>query len=178
MNIEYSKSGKSRCDSRRNGQSLIGLLVVVVIGIAIYMMFLGPRRGTNGERQSSILKKSMDKAEDVNTTNNLLQIQQGINMFKSENERFPTSLDEFKNSTFGSGYPAEMFRDSVSKQPLNYDAQTGQVSSPTGGLPGVAGSAPRNADGTRGPGGVNLDGVPGAGSSTQSAPQEPPIPEN
>lgn len=155
MNIEYSSRKKN---TRRSGQSLIGLLVVVVIGVAIYMLFLGPRKGTNGERQSSVLKKSMDRAEDVNTTNNLLQIQQGISMFKSENERYPVSLDEFKKSTFGSGYPSEMFVDSVSKKPLNYDPQTGQVSSPTGGLPGVPGSAPRNNN----PGGVDLSGVPGA----------------
>ena len=163
MNIEYSLSRQAKLRNakrqmRRSGQSLVGLLVVIVIGIAIYMMFLGLRRGSNGERQSSVFKKSLDKAEDVNTTNNLLQIQQGINMFKSENERNPTSLDEFKTSTFGQGYPPEMFVDSVSKQPLNYDAQTGQVSSPTGGLPGVAGSAPRNSN----PGDVDLSGVPGA----------------
>ena len=167
--IEYSLSPKALSHqalshqalsrkSRRSGQSLVGLLVVIVIGIAIYMMFLGPRRGTNGERQSSVLAKSMTKAEDVNTTNNLSQIQTGINLFKAENERFPTSLDEFRASTLGSGYPAEMFVDSVSKQPLNYDAQTGQVSSATGGLPGAPGSAPRNTN----PGGVDLSGVPGA----------------
>lgn len=174
MKIEYSNHKKARRNSRRNGQSLIGLLIVVVVGIALYMLFLGPRRGTNGETKSSILKKSMDKAEDVNTTNNLLQIQQGINMFKSENERFPTSLDEFKASTFGQGYPAEMFVDSVSKRPLNYDAQSGQVSSPTGGLTGAPGSAPRNTN----PGGVDLSSVPGANSTAPSAPQEPPIPDN
>jgi hypothetical protein len=155
MNIEYSLRKKN---TRRSGQSLVGLLVVIVIGIAIYMLFLGPRKGTDGERKSSVLKKSLDRAEDVNTTNNLVQIQTGINMFKAENERYPASLDEFKKSTFGSGYPAEMFVDSVSKQPFNYDPQTGQVSSPTGGLPGAPGSAPRNSN----PGGVDLSGVPGA----------------
>ena len=184
MNIEYSLSRDAKrqthhaqthhAQTRRRGQSLVGLLIVIVIGVAIYMMFLGPRKGNNGERQSSVLKKSMDKAEDVNTTNNLLQIQQGISMFKSENERFPTSLDEFRASTYGSGYPSEMFVDSVSKQPLNYDATTGQVSSPTGGLPGVAGSAPRDSN----PGRVNLDGVPGAGTAPQSAPSEPQLPDN
>ena len=158
--IEYSKFGRRATQQpkaqqpkahrprlqRRSGQSLVGLLIVVVIGIAIYLMFLGPRRGSDGERQSSVLKKSLDRAEDVTTTSNLSQIQTGINLFKAENERFPTSLDEFKTSTFGSGYPSEMFVDSVSKQPFNYDAQTGQVSSPTGGLPGVASSAPRSTD--------------------------------
>ena len=180
--IEYSKSpptkvksplmrsaGKAR--SRHSGQSLIGLLVVVVILIGLYMLYLGKRTGENGETKASVLKQSMDKGEDVNTTANILQIQQAVEMYKNDNDgKVPASLNDLKNSTYGKGYPPEMWIDSVSKQPLSYDPQTGRVSSPTGGLKGVPGSAGTKVDG------VDLSGVPGAGSSTGNAPVDPSAP--
>lgn len=154
--IEYSKSSRN---SRRRGQSLIGILIVMLIAIGIYMMYLGKRRGENGEEKQSILKQSMDKGSDVNTTSNILQIQQAVELYKNDNDgKVPASLDELKNSAYGKGYPAEMWVDSVSKQPLYYDPQSGRVSSATGGLPGVAGSAPRNANEGRG---NDLPGIPG-----------------
>lgn len=155
--IEYSKSRHSR----RSGQSMIGLLIVMLIAIGIYMLYLGQRKGENGETKSSVLKQSMDKGSDVNTTSNIMQIQQAVEMYKNDNDgKVPASLDELKNSSYGKGYPAEMWYDSVSKQPLNYDPQTGRVSSPTGGLKGAPGSAGTTSGTT--PGGVDLSGVPGA----------------
>ena len=144
-NIEYSKSVQN---SRRSGQSLVGLLVVIVIIMCLYLLFLGKRTGPNGETKASVLKQSLNKGEDVNTTSNILQIQGAVEMYKNDNDgRVPASLDELKNSAFGKGYPAEMWVDSVSKQPLDYDPQTGRVSSATGGLKGVPGSAGTVPDG-------------------------------
>lgn len=149
---------------RRRGQSLIGLLVVMLILIGLYMLFLGKRKGENGETKVSVLKQSMNKGEDVETSSNIAQIQQAVEMYKNDNDgKPPSSLDELKNSSYGRGYPAEMWVDSVSKQPLQYNPQTGRVSSPTGGLkgvPGSAGTAPPASDAT--PGGVDLSRVPGA----------------
>ena len=179
--IEYSIFHKSRCaprcaphhaprralsrTHRRRGQSLIGLLVVVLIVIGLYLLFLGRRTGENGETKVSVLKQSMNKGEDVATSSHILQIQQAVEMYKNDNDgRPPASLDELKNSTYGKAYPAEMWIDSVSKQPLQYDPRSGRVSSPTGGLkgvPGSAGTAPPASDAA--PGGIDLSRVPGAG---------------
>ena len=149
---------------RRRGQSLVGLLVVMVIVIGLYMLFLGKRTGENGETKASVLVQSMEKGSDVATTNNIMQIQQAVEMYKNDNDgKPPASLDELKNSAYGKGYPAEMWVDAVSKRPLNYDPQTGRISSPTGGLPGAPGSAgttPPASD--MAPGGIDLSGVPGA----------------
>ncbi len=170
--IEYSILHRSRRTPRRavsrmhrrRGQSLIGLLVVMLILIGLYMLFLGKRKGENGETKVSVLKQSMNKGEDVATSSNIAQIQQAVEMYKNDNDgKPPASLDELKNSSYGKGYPSEMWFDAVSKQPLQYNPQTGRVSSPTGGLkgvPGSAGTAPPAADAA--PGGVDLSRVPGA----------------
>ncbi len=177
--FEYSKSRKVQSrvvqsrttanrTTRRSGQTLIALLVVVLILIGLYMLYLGKRSGPNGETQPSVLKQSMNKGEDVDTTSNIMQIQQAVEMYKNDNNgKPPASLDELKNSSYGKGYPAEMWVDSVSRQPLNYDPQTGRVSSPTGGLKGAPGSAGTTVDG------VDLSRVPGVGSSTGNAPPDP-----
>jgi len=170
--IEYSILHRSRRTPyravsrlhRRRGQSLIGLLVVMLILIGLYMLFLGKRKGENGETKVSVLKQSMDKGEDVKTSSNILQIQQAVEMYKNDNDgKPPASLDELRNSSYGKGYPSEMWFDAVSKQPLQLNPQTGRVSSPTGGLkgvPGSAGTAPPASDAA--PGGVDLSRVPGA----------------
>jgi type II secretory pathway pseudopilin PulG len=168
--IEYSILYTSRrtrralaATHRRRGQSLIGLLVVMVIIVCLYMLFLGKRTGENGETKESVLVQSMEKGSDTATSSNIAQIQMAVEMYKNDNDgKPPASLDELKNGAYGRGYPAEMWVDSVSKRPLNYDPQTGRISSPTGGLPGVpgsAGTAPPASD--MAPGGVDLSGVPG-----------------
>ncbi len=142
--------------TRRSGQTLIGLLVVVVIAIVLYLMFLGPRRGKDGEMRPSIAKQSINKAEiDVAMTSNISQINQAIMMYKADNGKPPASLDELKSSAYARGFPAEMWINPVTKQPLVYDPQTGQVLSPPApAAPGApAGVAPASRPAIPAPGG-------------------------
>jgi hypothetical protein len=126
---------------RHRGQALIGLLAVSLILFALYFLYLGPRQGKDGEKRPSVVRESLDRAHDVETTSNVQQIQAAVEMYKSENDgKAPASLDELKNSPVARGFPAEMWVDSVTKQPLNYDPTTGKVSSPSVPTqPGVAG---------------------------------------
>jgi hypothetical protein len=127
--------------TRRAGQSLIGLLVVVLIMFALYFMFLGPRVGNNGESRPSVAKQSINRAHDTSTASNISQIQMAINMYKDDNDgKAPASLDDFKKSAQGRGIPAEMYIDPVTNQPLVYDPTTGTISAPPG-----SGAAPRGA---------------------------------
>jgi hypothetical protein len=140
---------KHRC-KHRSGQALIGLLVVVLIGMAIYFLLLGPRQGSDGEVRPSVARQSIDRSKEVGVgSSNNSQIQSAIEIFKQDNDgRAPASLDELKNSPAAKGFPPEMWLDPVTQRPLNYDPATGTVSSPNpnagrpgAGQPGVSNPA-------------------------------------
>lgn len=143
----------------RRGQALVGLLVVGFLLIVLYMMFLGPKVGKNGETQHSVLRQSMDRGQDVALNSNISQINIGIGLYKDDHEgKLPATLDEFKNSADGKGYPAEMYVNPLDKKPLVYDPNTGKVSAQTDappGAPGTAGSSPTGSN-------------PGTGASSTS----------
>jgi type II secretory pathway pseudopilin PulG len=144
MHTQKHSSGRNR-QSRRRGQTLIALLVVVLVGFGMYFMFLGPRRGADGELRPSIAKESINKSETVAVMgNNISQIEQAISMYRMDNEgKPPASLEELKSSAYAKGFPAEMWIDPVSKQPLIYDPQTGTISAPP--RPGAQPGAPAPA---------------------------------
>lgn len=154
--------------ARRAGQTLIGLLVVVVIMIGLYLTFLGPRRGKDGERRPSVARQSIDRAKEVELNSNISQIQQIIGMYKNDNEgKPPASLDELKSY---SKFPAEMFVNPVDGKPLVYDATTGAIApqpegvapqapapgAPAPGAPASQAPVAPNAGGATGPGGVRI----------------------
>ena len=126
--LHSSRRASTRGTHRRRGQAqLIGLLVVVVIGMIIYYMFLGPRTSPDGESRKSIAASSIDMAKEVELNSNISQIQMGIGMYKGDNEgRFPASMDDLKRAL--KDYPAEMFINPIDKKPLLYNPTTGQVS--------------------------------------------------
>ena len=132
--------------ARRRGQAqIIGLLVVVVIGIAIYLMFLGPRTGADGESRGSIAESSIDMAKEIELESNISQIQQMLGMYRGDNEgRVPANIDELKTAL---KLPSEMFVNPIDNKPLLYDAATGTVSpQPYPGMkPRAAGAAPNSA---------------------------------
>jgi hypothetical protein len=149
----------TRCEHsvRHHGQALIGLLVVVAILIGLYMMFLGPRQGEDGESRPSVAKQSIDRASNVAGDSNISQIQMAISMFRSDNGRPPASLDELKKSSYAKGFPPEMWVDPVTKRPLAYDPATGRVSSPATASAPSASNAPAPAGtGATAPGGIKI----------------------
>ncbi|MBV9866633.1 MAG: hypothetical protein JO316_14860 [Abitibacteriaceae bacterium] len=157
--------------ARRRGQSLIGLLAVAFILIVLYMMFLGPRVGQNGQSEHSVARQSIDRAKDVSLESNLSQIRMAISMYKNDNDgKVPASLDELKNSSYGRGFPPEMWVNPLDGKPLVYDPATGSISAqgsgpaPGTGAPNAPGAGapaanpPGNAGspGTVGPGGIKI----------------------
>ena len=158
--MEVKPSRTRRYDrARHHGQALIGLLVVVGILLALYLMFLGPRRGEDGEVRPSVATQSIDRSKDVAGSSNISQIQMAIDMYKNDNEgRSPASLDELKKSSYAKGFPAEMWVDPVTQQPLVYDPVAGRISSPAASAPGSAapGAPSAPAPGSPAPGGIQI----------------------
>lgn len=161
----------SKTGSRHRGQALIGLLVVGFIMIVLYMMFLGPRVGQNGQSEHSVARQSIDRAKDVSLESNLSQIRMAISMYKNDNDgKVPASLDELKNSSYGKGFPPEMWANPLDGKPLVYDPATGSVSAQgSGAAPGTGAPSPPSAGapapnpptsagspGTTGPGGIKI----------------------
>jgi type II secretory pathway pseudopilin PulG len=113
--------------SKRNGQALIGLLVVVAIIVATAGIYLSAK-GKNPDGSTSThtaLRRSIDLAQEVVLQSNLQQIQMGIGMYKQDNEgKVPASLDDLKKALH---YPAEMWINPVDKKPLGYDPTTGRI---------------------------------------------------
>ena len=132
--------------ARRRGQSLIGLLVVIGIIMVIAVVMLGPRMGRDGVKRPGVYKQSMNRAEDVGMNSNISQIQQIIMMYRNDNEgKPPASLDELKRYA---KFPAEMWIDPLTKQPLIYDPASGTISAPPRPAelsPETPANAPRNS---------------------------------
>ena len=140
--------------SHHRGQSLIGLLVVVVILMGLYLTFLGPRQGEDGEVRPSVARQSIDRSKEVAGGSNISQIQMAIDMYKNDNEgRPPASLEELKNSSYAKGFPPEMWLDPVTQQPLVYNPTTGTISAPGSS---AAGAPTAPAPGPAAPGGIKI----------------------
>lgn len=131
---------------RRRVFSLIEILVVIVI-IGILAAIVVPRltRGGKDAAGRRVLAPK-EKAQQVGTISYVGQIQQAIAMYKMDNdERLPATLQELKRY----GVTDEMLIDGVSKQPLQYNPQTGEVTSPVP-LPGRIGNALNLPNSTQG----------------------------
>jgi prepilin-type N-terminal cleavage/methylation domain-containing protein len=117
--------------------SMIEILVVLVI-ICILATVLIPRLvGGGKDAAGKRVLTHKQRAQQVGTISYVSQIQQAITMYKMDNdERLPQNLQELKRY----GVTEEMLIDSISKQPLQYNPQTGEITSPTA-LPGSVGRA-------------------------------------
>lgn len=113
--------------TRRSGQTLIGLIVVVAIIIAVAGIYLSAKgRNPDGsESTKTALRQSIDRSQEVALQSNLGQIEQIIGMYRSDNDgKPPASFDELKSYA---KFPAEMWINPVDKQPLDYDPATGMM---------------------------------------------------
>ncbi len=126
--------------------TLVEMLVVIVI-IGILAAIIIPRLTRGGKDASGKrVLAPREKAQQVGTISYVSQIQQAITMYKMDNEdRLPESLQELKRY----GVTDEMLIDSVSKQPLQYNPQTGEVTSPVP-LPGRVNNALNLSNSTQG----------------------------
>ncbi len=118
-------------DSRRRGQSYIGILISGILLLVLGWFLLGSMKKEDGTPQRSVAKRAIDRGQSVSTASNISQIQQFIEMYKGDNDgRPPTSYEELRRSA--RDYPAEMWVDGVSGQPLIYDPATGRIMAPAG----------------------------------------------
>ena len=114
----------------REGQTLVGLLIValIIIGIIIWFWGFGGGRSSSPSRSSppapSTIHAVRRSAESVQCRTNLAQIRQAIVMFQTDSGRNPQSLSELR-------LPPQMLRCPVSGQPYQYDPRTGRVWCPT-----------------------------------------------
>ena len=170
---------------QRRGQSLVGILISVFIMIGMAVFFLMPRGGNDGTPGKTVLRRSMDKGEDVVTNSNISQIQQGISMFKEGNEgKPPASLEELRH--YLKDYPAEMWENPVDHKPLVYNPATGTICAEGPGCPAPAAAAVANpvAPGANppappqpapasptGPGGIHMN-IPSPGAGAADAMKE------
>ena len=110
---------------KTGGQSLVGVLVVLVIIMLGYYFFMrggnmgsGPV-GPHGEQ--TIYKAAINKASGVECMSNLRQIRQAIQMYEQTNEKKPAALTDLK----ANGVIAAMLICPVTKKPYAYDPATG-----------------------------------------------------
>ncbi|PQV65236.1 hypothetical protein B1R32_102245 [Abditibacterium utsteinense] len=98
-------------------------------------------------------KRAMDMAHGVETDSNINQINQSISIFKSTNDdKAPATIEEAKAAA---KVPAEMWIDTDTKLPLEYDAASGTVH-----RVGAAPNSVPHAGAKGAPGRIN---IPGAG---------------
>jgi type II secretory pathway pseudopilin PulG len=121
------KTENRQMKSRRGGQTLIGVLVVLAIIVAAAGFYFSAR-GKNpdgSESSKTALGRSVDLAKEIELQSNIGQIQQIIGMYKNDNEgKVPASLEELQSYA---KFPAEMWINPVDKKPLGYNPQTGAI---------------------------------------------------
>lgn len=110
---------------KRSGQSLVGVLVVLVIIMLGYWFFMrggnmgsGPV-GPHGEQ--TVYKAAMNKASGVECMSNLRQIRQALQMYEQTNEKKPAALTDLKSN----GVINAMLICPVTKKPYVYNETTG-----------------------------------------------------
>ncbi len=105
--------------SQLRGQSIVGVLVVLVIIMALYLFFLRGNTGSgpvgpHGEQ--TIAKAAMNKASGVECMSNLRSIRQAMTMYEQTNEKKPAALTDLSQSGIASG----MLSCPIVKQPYRY----------------------------------------------------------
>ncbi len=108
---------------------------------------------TNAEIDKGIHapKRAMDMAHGVETDSNINQINMALGMVKSDNDgKAPATLEEAKTAA---KVPSEMWTDTDTKLPLEYDPNTGTVH-----RKGAAPGSPPHAGAVGAPGRINIPG--------------------
>ena len=120
----------------RRGQSLIGMLAVLVIGVLIFVFAYGKSKNTPPPTRpggpSTTLGQALESGSEVDCKNNLSQIRLAINMRKTaepEEGASPATLQELSRD----GISPSMLQCSVTRQAYRYDPTTGSVACPTPG---------------------------------------------
>lgn len=109
----------------RNNRGQIGTLIEILVVVAIIVVAglwisntylgAGKKAGDGGPASPK------ERAQGVDCANNLRQIRTAIDMYRQENEKRPTSLQDLR------GLSESMFKCSVSGTPLSYDPSQGRV---------------------------------------------------
>ena len=171
MSLPFSDSS-FRNYSRRSGQTLIGLIVVVAIIIAMAGIYLSTK-GKNpdgSESTKTVLGRTVDLSQEVVLQSNLNQIQMTIGMYKQDNEgKPPASFEELKRYA---KVPNDFWINPVDKKPLGYDPATGTMI-----VTPYEGQSPNIAKMTQNPmRGTDTQSTPATPSTPGAAPGMPSVP--
>lgn len=120
----------TRTDNSERGQaSLIGLLVVAVLGVFLVWFFvMRPHPARPGEKGLEDLSKTtmgqaIQEGHAVDCQNNLSQIRQAMQMWHTSEDRNPTTLSALS----ADGVTPSILFCPVSHRPYSYDPRTGRV---------------------------------------------------
>jgi hypothetical protein len=128
---------RTRLSNERGNWSLIGLLVAVAIGFAIYSFFISPKmsgRDQQTRQQASEMGVKLDenktlsgavadKSRETQCKSQLDQIRQGIVMFRDDhNNSNPAALTDIRLSV-----GPNFFKCPVGQEAYSYDPATGSV---------------------------------------------------
>ncbi|RYX84335.1 hypothetical protein EON83_10500 [bacterium] len=106
---------------------LLPALAVALVGCSGPIPDANTQAETASTDKKTALGRSMDMAKNIDTDNNISQINQTLGMIKNDNEgKAPATIEEAKTAC--KGIPASMWIDSVTSKPLQYNPQTGTVS--------------------------------------------------
>ena len=122
--------------------TLIGLLVAVAVGLVIMTVVLLPRLNpknseavkeglVNPKPGQTVVGASLDKARQTECNSNIRQIKTALEYYKAENGQYPASLQDLRMKISES-----FFTCPATKQPYQYDPNTGQVRCTTQGHEG------------------------------------------
>jgi hypothetical protein len=114
-------------DNERGSLSLIGLLVVLVIGLILVLMFMKPQSKPDKDGAHTTVGRSMNMARETECRSNLAQIRSAITMYRGEHEEAaPASLADVQ---LGTASP-DFVRCPVGKEDYVYDAAAGSIRCP------------------------------------------------
>lgn len=131
----------SRLRDERGSWTLIGLLVAVAVGLAIFVFVLMPRvipEGKNSQavkeglvqpkEGQTVVGASMDKAKETDCSSRIRQIRMSIEQYKAENGNAPATLQDMKLPVAAYFYTCP-----ANGQAYQYDGASGAVTCPTPG---------------------------------------------
>jgi len=127
------------------GQTLVGILVVLVILLALAAVLFFRARGPGKGAAATTPKAAMQKAEATACMAQLSNLRQGLMIYQADHNGYPPNLQALDLGP-GESY----YRCPVTGQAYQYNPQTGEVTCPAGHGATSAGQGAAAGGGARG----------------------------
>lgn len=112
--------------NKSQGMALITLIVSMILATILIVIVI--RYYTGGTTGEDSIQSPIDKAKRVQCIAQRRNIDTAIQMYNADKFRFPSSLSHLKELT--DDLTDESFYCPMTRNPYNYDSQTGKVSCP------------------------------------------------